>query len=115
MVNCPACHRDTYSKKWDACSAEDCSLNHAARAREVFAVVPKTKPVSLKSDNHVVFHVEQHGITRRKDGICPRCDERPKGGSGYCKECHAARARETRALQSSGRPPGRPRKGANAQ
>jgi hypothetical protein len=28
--------------------------------------------------------------------LCPRCQERPKTSSGYCKECHAENQREWR-------------------
>ena len=47
----------------------------------------------MRKSNHEIVDVKKY----RFDGICPRCEKRPKkSDKGYCLPCHAAYMREWR-------------------
>lgn len=73
----------------------------------------KTQPpahYALTAQGEAIYQAFCTGY-RRRDGICPRCGERPRTpGNEYCRECENERARAYRAVPSGLCACGQPRK-----
>lgn len=48
-MKCPKCPHDTFSKKWNSCTAEGCSLNHSVTRTAVVPVI-QTTAMAIKRD-----------------------------------------------------------------
>lgn len=66
-MNCPKCHRDTYSKKWETCTACDRAINDKERLTDAINRQPTSNPSAINTPTPDI-EVEDTSAVRMGEG-----------------------------------------------